>query len=89
MSDRNDWIWLPSEYMVADFGTKFTSMTEIDLKNDWFHSRLFCMPESNWPIFEANKDDVLQQIFIHNSTTSFVVDEDAEKEDTFNPSNYV
>jgi hypothetical protein len=52
LTEKKDWFWIPTEYMPADFGTKETSMTNIDYENDWFIPKIFRLPESDWPRFE-------------------------------------
>lgn len=89
LSKKEDWIWIPSEFMVADFGTKFTSMPEIKFENDWFHPRLFAIPESNWPKFEANKNDVAYQMNLHQAKRpENDYDEELVKQDPFHPSKF-
>jgi transposase InsO family protein len=51
---KEEWRWVSTNHMPADFGTKMSSMPEVKYQNDWFQPILFQMPEENWPTIEAN-----------------------------------
>jgi hypothetical protein len=57
-TQAKQWKWVPTDYQPADFGTKITSIPLISYDNEWYHPKLFCLPEKNWPQIETNKESV-------------------------------
>jgi len=55
LSKESDWLWMPTKFMPADFGTKESSIPEIKFENDWFHPKIFEVPEDQWPRTEPNE----------------------------------
>jgi hypothetical protein len=53
LSKPNEWIWVPSELMPADMGTKETSMPELKYENSWFQPLLFRFPKETWNSYES------------------------------------
>ena len=89
LSKKEDWFWVPTDYMVADYGTKITSIPEINYNNKWFHPRLFCMPEENWPEFTANSVEMEQQLNLHYLHTENAENENNDdEEDILEPSKF-
>ncbi|KAG5683544.1 hypothetical protein PVAND_012818 [Polypedilum vanderplanki] len=44
----SEWIWIPTEWQPADFGTKFDSLPQMKYENNWFVPPIFSLPEENW-----------------------------------------
>lgn len=72
LSKPNQWIWVPSELMPADMGTKETAMPEMTYNNSWFQPLLFCFPKETWNSYESK---------INNSITTTVTDTFDEEDD--------
>lgn len=64
-SERNEWVWLPTTFMVADFGTKFDALPEITYDNDWFHPKIFSLPGEDWLSSKPPQEDVENQLYLH------------------------
>lgn len=72
LTRRDQWLWVPSEHMPADFGTKENSMPDLKYDNNWYIPSLFRLPEKNWTF----KSNIIKNI------SNFNVDELNESEDS-------
>jgi len=61
---KEEWRWVSTNHMPADFGTKISSMPDNEYQNSWFNPTLFQMPEENWPSIEANS--LISLNIVHN-----------------------
>lgn len=87
-TEKESWIWLPNTFMVADYGTKISSIPDICFQNDWFQPRLFSMPEKNWPEFTANKFELESQLNIHYLYAQNCEEDECNDDDVFDPSKF-
>ena len=71
---KEEWRWVSTNHMPADFGTKISSMPDVKYGNGWFHPSLFQMPEENWPVIEANS--AISLSIVHNSSHESNLDYD-------------
>jgi Pao retrotransposon peptidase/Family of unknown function (DUF5641)/Integrase zinc binding domain len=55
LSQKSEWKWIPTQFMVADLGTKESAMTEIQYENPWFLPKIFSAPERDWLTFEPTE----------------------------------
>lgn len=44
-------LWVATNLQTADMGTKWHSMPEFSIKNEWFQPKLFSLPQNSWPDF--------------------------------------
>ncbi|XP_070509166.1 uncharacterized protein [Chironomus tepperi] len=70
------WKWVPTDFQPADFGTKITSIPGIKYDNEWFHPKVFCLPEENWPQIETNKESFK----LHKPDNDLILDKVIEYE---------
>jgi len=61
LSTIDQWSWISSELQVADYGTKFESLPQLEVNNEWFEPNIFRLPEENWLHLKPPKD--IQQEF--------------------------
>lgn len=84
LSERDQWRWLPTKFMAADYGTKESSMPEICFDNLWFIPLLFRTPENEWPRMEPND---IEQLNLHSLVSTKDVDTEVLN-DTLDASRY-
>lgn len=64
-SKRDQWRWVSTDLQTADYGTKFESMPELSEKNEFYHPKLFLMPEETWPSFKPPSQEIIEQLNAH------------------------
>lgn len=61
------YIWAPTDWQVADYGTKFNSLPKLEHNNEWFHPKFFVVPEDSWP---PSQPPQFSGSFLTHSTTN-------------------
>jgi hypothetical protein len=64
-SRLTEWMWVPTEFQPADYGTKFDSMPELCSKNDWFQPRIFSLPVEKWLYLKPPSEKIAEQLHTH------------------------